>query len=93
MVRRVVLVHVIGVRISDGHPHFQEKYMWRLWCKALGEKATHCSKESDKVAIIRTVVLATYLITNIFIVAGVIRHWNDDGNSAELQIEVEVQDK
>ena len=66
--------------------------MWRLWCKALGQKATECDKESDKVAIIRTVVLAAYMITNVFIVAGVLRHWNDGNNSAELQIEVEVQD-
>lgn len=66
--------------------------MWRLWCKALGQKATECDKESDRVAIIRTVVLAAYMLTNAFIVAGVIRHWNDDNQNAELQIEVEVQD-
>lgn len=67
--------------------------MWRLWCKAMGEKATRCDKESDIVAIIRTVILAAYLITNGFIVAGVLRHWNDGDNRAELQLEVEVQDK
>jgi hypothetical protein len=66
--------------------------MWRLWCKALGDKATDCNKESDKVAIIRTVVLAIYLITNAFIVAGVVRHWNDDYTITELKVEVEVQD-
>lgn len=49
--------------------------MWRLWAKALGEKASQDSKESDKVAIIRTLIIISYLITNIFIVAGVIRHW------------------
>jgi len=49
---------------------------WRWWAKALGEKASKCDKESDKVAIIRTVIFATYLITNCFIVAGVIRQWN-----------------
>ena len=49
--------------------------MWRLWAKALGEKASECDKESDRVALIRTLVLAIYLITNFFIVAGVIRHW------------------
>lgn len=65
---------------------------WRLWCKALGQKATHCDKEADRVAIIRTVVLAAYMLTNAFIVAGVIRHWNDGNNRAELQLEVEVQD-
>lgn len=49
---------------------------WRWWAKALGEKASKCDKESDRVAIIRTIIFATYLITNCFIVAGVIRHWN-----------------
>lgn len=66
--------------------------MWRLWCKALGTKATSCDKESDRVAILRTLVLAIYMITNAFIVAGVVRHWNDENKSAELQIQVEVQE-
>lgn len=48
---------------------------WRLWAKALGEKASPNSDEADKVAIIRTIILLIYLITNLFIVAGVIRHW------------------
>ena len=51
--------------------------MWRLWAKALGEKASKDDKESDHVAGIRTFLFCTYLITNCFIVAGVIRHWND----------------
>ena len=54
------------------------KNPWRWWAKALGEKASKCDKESDTVAIIRTIIFATYLITNCFIVAGVIRHWNDE---------------
>lgn len=49
--------------------------MWRLWAKALGEKASCNNSEADKVAIIRTLIVVTYIITNIFIVAGVIRHW------------------
>jgi hypothetical protein len=49
---------------------------WRLWAKALGDKAVPSdSKESDKVAFIRTAIVLCYIITNIFIVAGVIRHW------------------
>lgn len=51
---------------------------WRWWAKALGEKASKCDKESDTIALIRTVIFLTYLITNAFIVAGVIRHWNDN---------------
>jgi hypothetical protein len=49
--------------------------MWRLWAKALGHKSSDCDKESDKVAIIRTCIVFCYIITNLFIVAGVIRHW------------------
>jgi hypothetical protein len=56
----------------------KEKNAWRWWAKALGEKASKCDKESDKVALIRTFIFATYLITNAFIIAGVIRHWNDN---------------
>jgi len=51
--------------------------LWRLWAKALGEKAHKKDHVADQVAIIRTFVLLTYLITNCFIIAGVIRHWND----------------
>jgi hypothetical protein len=49
--------------------------MWRLWCKALGEKAGNNDSESDRIAIIRTAIVACYVITNFFIIAGVIRHW------------------
>jgi len=48
---------------------------WRLWAKALGEKAGATKQEADVVAVIRTVILLSYIITNAFIVAGVIRHW------------------
>jgi len=50
--------------------------MWKLWAKALGEKASNEDGEADKVAIIRTCIIVSYIITNMFIVAGVIRHWN-----------------
>lgn len=47
--------------------------MWRLWAKSLGTKASECDKESDKVAIIRTIIFLSYFITNIFIIYGVVR--------------------
>lgn len=53
------------------------KNWWYVWSKALGEKASSCNKTSDKVAIVRTIIFATYLITNVAIVANAIRHWND----------------
>jgi hypothetical protein len=65
----------------------KNKSIWRWWAKSLGEKASKCDRESDKIAIIRTVIFATYLITNIFICAGVIRHWNDIDYSHKQTIE------
>ena len=56
----------------------KRKTIWRLWVKALGEKASKCDKESDIIAIIRTFIFFTYLITNIAIVANAVRHWNDN---------------
>jgi hypothetical protein len=50
--------------------------MWKVWAKALGSKESNCDKEADKVAIVRTFILASYLITNIAIVANAVRRWN-----------------
>ena len=49
---------------------------WRLWAKALGEKVGATKQEADRVAMIRSLIVISYLITNAFIIAGVIRHWN-----------------
>jgi hypothetical protein len=62
------------------------KHLWHLWALALGEKAHKKDQVADKVAIIRTFIFATYLITNAFIIAGVVRHWND----REINVEVEI---
>ena len=64
--------------------------LWRWWAKALGEKACKNDRESDRIAFIRTVIFMTYLVTNAFIIAGVIRHWNSDEiPSCLLQIQEE----
>ena len=49
---------------------------WRILAKALGEKAHPDPRIADRVAMVRLIILLNYLITNAFIVAGVIRHWN-----------------
>jgi len=53
------------------------KKIWRLWALSLGEKTGKHDREADTVAIVRTFIFASYLITNIAIVANAIRHWND----------------
>ena len=52
--------------------------LWRIIAKSLGEKAGKSNKEADRIALIRLFMFLSILITNCFIVAGVIRHWNDD---------------
>ena len=51
--------------------------MWKIWCKALGQKEGKNNREADAVAVIRTLILLGYMITNSFIMAGVVRHWNN----------------
>jgi hypothetical protein len=63
--------------------------MWRIWAKSLGQKASKCDKESDRIALVRTIIFTTYLVTNIFIVAGVIRHWND---SQDIYIQIDTKE-
>lgn len=52
--------------------------IWRYIAKALGEKASKSNQEADIIASIRVIIFLTYLITNSFIIAGVLRHWNDE---------------
>ena len=52
--------------------------IWKIWKYALGSFADDKTRDYDNVvAIVRTIILFTYLITNIFIISGVIRHWNN----------------
>lgn len=67
----------------------KRKTLWRWWAKALGEKASKCDRESDTVASIRTFIFITYLVTNCFIVAGVIRHWNNEPPTIYIEIKQE----
>lgn len=73
----------LNMNLNDNSPL---KTMWRLWAKAIGEKAHKKDHVADQVAILRTVIFATYLLTNCFIVAGVIRHWND----RDIKVDVEI---
>jgi hypothetical protein len=51
--------------------------VWRIVCKSLGEKAGKNNQEADKIALIRLLITSQILITNVFIIFGVVRHWND----------------
>ena len=52
--------------------------MWQIWKYALGSFSDDKTAPFDNyVAIIRTVIFVSYMVTNAFIISGVIRHWND----------------
>ncbi len=50
--------------------------LYYIYC-ALGEKSGKNDKEADKIALIRLFAFLSILITNSFIVANALRHWND----------------
>jgi hypothetical protein len=61
----------------------KKNLLYYVYC-ALGEKShPHCNKTADRVALIRLLVTSQILITNFFIIGGVIinitsiiHHWN-----------------
>ena len=54
------------------------KKIWTIWKYALGSFSDDKTKSYDNViAITRTFIFISYLITNCFIISGVIRHWNN----------------
>ena len=48
---------------------------WRIWAKALGEKAGSNDNEADNIALLRSVILFINMITCFFIIANVIHNW------------------
>ncbi len=63
------------------------KKLWHLWALSLGEKAHKDDNLADKVAIIRTILFTTYFVTNCFIIANAVRHWD---NNQPTVIEVKI---
>jgi len=56
----------------------KKQTIWRLLAKSLGEKTGKNNTEADKIAVIRLLMFLSIFVTNCFIVAGVVRHWDDD---------------
>ena len=52
--------------------------LWRIWKYALGSFSDEKTEPYDNyVVLVRSVIFVSYLVTNCFITAGVIRHWGD----------------
>ena len=54
------------------------KKIWRIWKYSLGSFSDEKTKPYDNyVAAIRSIIFVSYLVTNCFIISGVMRHWNN----------------
>jgi hypothetical protein len=54
------------------------KKVWRIWKYALGSFSDEKTEPYDNyVILVRTFIFVSYLVTNCFIISGVIRHWNN----------------
>ena len=52
------------------------KKFWTIWAKSLGSKADENDNwYSDKVAIVRTLIVLQAIITNAFIVVNIVKNW------------------
>ena len=50
-----------------------------VWKYSLGSFSDSKTEKYDNwIALVRTVIFVSYMVTNSFIVAGVIRHWNSN---------------
>jgi hypothetical protein len=53
------------------------KSILRIWKYSLGSFSDSKTEPYDNwIAGIRTVIFVSYMVTNAFIVSGVVRHWN-----------------
>ena len=53
--------------------------IWKIWKYALGSFNDETTKKYDDIiCIIRSFIFIQLVITNCFIIAGNIRHWNDN---------------
>ena len=52
--------------------------IWEIWKYAIGSFSDDKTAPYDNyVAGIRTIIFVSYMVTNAFIVSGVLRHWHD----------------
>jgi len=50
-----------------------------VWKYSLGSFSDSKTEKYDNwIALVRTVIFVSYMVTNCFICAGVIRHWNSN---------------
>ena len=55
--------------------------LWNIWKYSLGSFSDDKTSPYDNyIASIRTLIFVSYMVTNAFIISGVVRHWNPTNN-------------
>ena len=58
------------------------KKVWEIWKYSLGSFSDDKTAPYDNyVAGIRTLIVVSYMVTNVAIVANAVRHWNDNSSN------------
>ena len=53
--------------------------LWNIWKYSLGSFSDDKTSPYDNyIASIRTLIFVSYMVTNAFIISGVVRHWNSN---------------
>ena len=68
---RELIARQVDVKITQ----IMIRKIWTLWAKSLGDKSSKLDRETDIVAVMRTLIVLINIITCMFIVANVIKHW------------------
>lgn len=63
----------------------KHKSAWRIWALALGEKTGKNEKEADIIALIRTIVLFSYMVTNGFIIANALHNFSQPPRTCQIE--------
>jgi len=60
--------------------------IWEIWKYSLGSFSDDKTAPYDNyVALIRTSIFVSYMVTNVFIVSGVLRQWNDIPQTSPIE--------
>jgi len=66
--------------------------IYNIWKYSLGSYSDDKTKPYDHyITIIRSIIFISYLTTNCFIVAGVIKHYNTDGQRCNQSSPKEIK--
>ena len=75
-------------------PFFMLKKLWDVWKYSLGSFSDDKTEQYDNyIVVVRTILFLSYLVTNCFIISGVVRHWNPPEQTPKYLNKVSVDEQ